>query len=81
MSIDQILAGLSRAHVSGQDLWAVHYACEDFYKVKDRPPGVSCVCFREIYSSQEVSFSVIDQYQDSEEAQERAMLEAVFEFL
>ncbi len=81
MNIELLLNSMRSAHTAGEDLWVVHYACENFYTVRDRPVGVSCVCFREAFRSKEVSFSVIDQHHDQADYRERSMLEQVFQFL
>src|SRR3954447_19279400 len=44
----------------GDDLIAVHYACESLYTAKDHPPAVSCVGYCPIGRGNAGSFSIVD---------------------
>jgi REase_DpnII-MboI len=44
----------------GDDLIAVHYACENLYAVEDHPAAVSCIGYSPIGPGNAVSFSIVD---------------------
>ncbi len=60
-----------------ESIWSVHYACESFYAVTDRPVAVSCISFVNMATSEDVTFSMTDKKAD----QERYVLESFYAFL
>lgn len=57
---DLKLGELRQARASGQTILAVHYACESWFEVRDRPVAISCISFFNLSTGEEVPFSVID---------------------
>jgi REase_DpnII-MboI len=55
----------------------VHYGCENFYIVKDRPVGISCISFVDVGSRSDVTFSIIDRREEGEVS----MLKSYFSYL
>jgi REase_DpnII-MboI len=58
LSIDSALRDLRTAIQRGEKVICVHYACENFYEVTDRPVAVTCVAVAEPVVGQELTFSV-----------------------
>jgi hypothetical protein len=50
----------------------VHYGCESWFEVKDRPVAISCIAVLELQSGASKAFSVIDH---REEPEQRVLLE------
>jgi DpnII restriction endonuclease len=68
---------LRRARDAGEPLWAVHYACAGFKHADRGPLPVSAVCFREVSTLAEATFSLTDR----KEAGEQYVLRSFFEFI
>lgn len=71
------ISELRAASLAQEPIWVVHYACESFYAVKDRPVGISCISFVNFLSGGDETYSVTDRSQDGE----RHTLERYFKFL
>lgn len=68
---------LRRAREAGEPLWAVHYACAGFKHADSGPLPVSAVCFREVSSLAEATFSLTDRKEGGEEY----VLRSFYEFI
>jgi hypothetical protein len=68
---------LRRAREAGEPLWAVHYACAGFKHADRGPLPVSAVCFREVSSLAEATFSLTDR----KEAGEEYVLRSFYKFI
>ena len=55
-----LLAELRQARSRGEDLLSVHYACESFSAVKDRPLAVACLAVAQVDRGGEEVFSIKD---------------------
>lgn len=44
----------------------IHYGCESWYNVKDRPVAVSCIAVVDLQTKDQVSFSLTDHKEDNE---------------
>ncbi|MEK6410404.1 MAG: hypothetical protein AABN34_26070 [Acidobacteriota bacterium] len=73
---DLKLSELRQARASGQTILTVHYACESWFEVRDRPVAISCISFYNASTGEEVPFSTIDN-----EAGEKFVLERYYDFL
>ena len=51
---------------SGSAAYAVHYACDNIFNVRDQPPGVSAIAVASLFASQVTVWSVIDRPQEGE---------------
>jgi hypothetical protein len=58
-------------------VWTIHYACESFYLVKDRPVAISCIGMSRLDDSAERIFSLTD----SKDEPELALLEKFYSTL
>jgi len=54
------LRELRQAYERGEQILAVHYACEDFYQAKDRPAAVACIAVTETLEGSTVAFALSD---------------------
>jgi len=72
--IDLLLQVLRRPDAP---LWAVHYACESWFDVKDRPVAVSCIALVRVADRSEKVFSLTD----AKDNVEVHLLERFFEHL
>ena len=68
-----LLAALRQARARGETLLAVHYACESFTAVKDRPLAVACLAVTEVDQGGEIAFSVKDVPQTITDPNEREL--------
>jgi len=68
---------LRRALESHQPVWTVHYACAGWKHADAGPLEVSAVCFHEILTRTELTFSVTDR----KDGAERYVLESFFDFV
>ncbi len=71
------LAQLTAAVEAGSSVWTVHYACENFNLLKDRPAEISCVAFAEVTTGEVRAFAQADIGEPSEEF----VLQAFFKHL
>jgi hypothetical protein len=62
---------------NGAAAYAVHYACQSFYRLPSEPPAVSAITFSGVFSSATKVYSVMDR----QEAGERYVLESFYSFL
>jgi REase_DpnII-MboI len=76
-SFDAVIRELRSLRDGGSPMYAVHYACANFYKTPDQPPAVSVVAFAEVFASNVIIYSVVDREKDGE----RYVLESFFRFL
>jgi hypothetical protein len=74
LAIGELRAALS----AGEPIMSVHYACESFYEIPDRPVGISCISFADLGSSSEVTLPLIDR---KGEEREQDMLRRFYDFL
>jgi hypothetical protein len=59
--VDQVvLRELQIAVEHGEEVLAVHYGCEDFYKAKDRPAAVSCIAIAVVGKGSSRAFALSD---------------------
>lgn len=72
---------LASAVRQGERVVAVHYACESFYEVGDRPVAISCVGFEELGQSSNAVFSITDFATDNEDEAEVQTLERAYSWL
>lgn len=70
---------LRNARVDGLGIYAVHYACESWFEVKDRPAGVSCISLVDIVGGGDMTFSVTDRNDDG--GREMYVLQSFYDFL
>lgn len=56
LEIDELRTALAR----GDDVLAVHYACESFHTAADHPPGVACIALSDLQADSVVAFSRSD---------------------
>jgi hypothetical protein len=61
MDPDLQTAQLTRALNAGEDVWAVHYACESFYDLLDHPPAISAIAVSSVPPGEDRTFSIIDE--------------------
>jgi hypothetical protein len=54
------IAPLTRAIRGGEEVYAVHYACESFYEALDHPPSVSAIAVSTVPRATSLTFSRID---------------------
>jgi hypothetical protein len=66
MQPDLATAELTRSLEAGAPVFAVHYACESFYKTLDRPARVSAIAIVPISAGQESLFSMTDNPSSTE---------------
>jgi hypothetical protein len=71
------LRELRGARDDGAKIVCMHYACESWFSVKDRPVAVSCVTFADLVTGGDTTFSVTDRKDGAEEY----VLNGYFEFL
>jgi hypothetical protein len=55
----------------------IHYGCESWYNVKDRPVAVSCIAIVDLQSKEQVSFSMTDHKEDHE----KRLLEQFYKYI
>jgi hypothetical protein len=75
--IETQIAMLRQAYGAKDPIWCVHYGCESFFDVNDRPLIISCISVRELASRSELTFSMTDREDDAE----LNMLRAFYSFL
>lgn len=75
-TIDASIRELQHARHNALGIYAVHYGCESWYDVKDRPVGVSCISMADIAGGEVLTFSVTDRKEDGE----RYVLHSFFDF-
>lgn len=63
---------LVRAARAGEDVFAVHYACESFYEALDHPPAISAIAVSTIPRASSLTFSRIDS-SDPEAAEQKLL--------
>jgi len=68
---------LQRLRVQGEDLFAIHYACENLAAIRSTPPAVSAIAIQNVVSAEVFVFSRIDRPSDGEQY----VLKSYFEFL
>lgn len=68
---------LRRALESHQPVWTVHYACAGWQHADAGPLAVSAICFHEILTRSELTFSVTDRKEEAE----RYVLESFYQFI
>lgn len=68
---------LRRALESQEAIWTVHYACASFKHADRGPLAVSSVCFRQILTRAEVTFSQTDRRENGE----HYVLDSFFDFI
>lgn len=77
-----VIRELKAAMDASDRVLVVHYACEDFYDVKDRPAAISCIAFADLSSVDKWLFSVVDAPPDNDpQNREQHAMERYFEFL
>jgi hypothetical protein len=54
------LRELRQAYERGEQILAVHYACEDLYQAKDRPAAVACIAVTETIEGSTIAFALSD---------------------
>lgn len=74
---EAILQELQSLRVAQAPLSVVHYACESFFEVRDRPVAVSCICFADVATGRVIAYSQIDREDD----RERYVLDSFFSYL
>jgi hypothetical protein len=55
----------------------IHYGCESWYSVKDRPTAISCIAIVELVTKEEIAFSLTDYHEEPE----KKLLEAYYKYL
>lgn len=56
---------------------AIHYGCESWYSVKDRPVAISCIAIVDLQTQNQVSFSQTDHKEDHE----KKLLEQFYKYI
>lgn len=79
-TFDSIVNELRSLRDTGSLIYAVHYACEDFYEVRDKPPGISAIALEGVNSGEVLVYSVIDRSSENVE-REKYVLHNYFSFL
>lgn len=81
-SVDSAVRDLRTAIQRGEKVMCLHYACEDFYEVTDRPLAVTCVAVAEPAVWQERAFSIANAPADDDPAErEKDLLNRFYEVL
>src|SRR5262245_47793677 len=62
---------------SSSQIRVIHYGCESWYNVKDRPVAVSCIAIVDLQSKEQVSFSLTDHKEDNE----KRLLEQFYKYI
>ncbi|MBX9720045.1 MAG: hypothetical protein K2X81_01515 [Candidatus Obscuribacterales bacterium] len=60
---------------SQSQIRVIHYGCESWFNVKDRPVAVSCIVIVNLANHEQVSFSLTDYSDDNIEEREKKLLE------
>jgi hypothetical protein len=55
----------------------IHYGCESWYNVKDRPVAVSCIAIVDLQSKEQISFSLTDHKEENE----KKLLEQFYKYI
>jgi hypothetical protein len=66
MTPEVSIRDLRNARADGLGIFTVHYACESWFEVKDRPSGVSCISLADVAGGGDVTFSVTDRKEEGE---------------
>ncbi|MEM9461853.1 MAG: hypothetical protein AAGF11_47280 [Myxococcota bacterium] len=77
MNHTQRVALLRRVLDAQESIWTVHYACAGFKHADHGPLSISCVCFRQLLTRAEVTFSQTDR----KDAGEQYVLESFFDHI
>jgi hypothetical protein len=76
------LIGLRNHFSAGDEMYAVHYGCENLYDAKDRPAAISCIAYAAVGGSDIGTFSVNDAPADTDALEsEKLLLQKYFDFL
>lgn len=79
---DQQVRELHTAVERGEEVLVVHYACENLYDAKDRPPAVACIGVVDVRDDTSSTFSVADAPPSIEgDAREIDMLDRFYRHL
>jgi REase_DpnII-MboI len=82
LSVDSVLRDLRTAIQRGEKVMCVHYACENFYEVTDRPLAVTCVAVADPAGGQESAFSIANAPADDDPVErEKDLLKRFYEVL
>ena len=74
VSFSNLISELRALREGGSSVWAVHYACQSFYKLPSEPPAISAIAVSEIFSKAASTYSVMDR----QESGERYVLESFY---
>lgn len=66
---------LRAAYGRGDEIICVHYACENFYEVKDRPVAVRCIAISRPHGGPAQSFHLTDRKTGTSEEREEKLLD------
>jgi hypothetical protein len=76
-SFSTLIGELRALRDAGGNVFAVHYACQSFYKMPSEFPAISAIAINEIFSKAAITYSVMDRT----EYGEQYVLESFYKFL
>ena len=66
-SFSSLIGELRALRDAGSPVFAVHYACQSFYKMPSEPPAISAIAINEIFSKAASTYSVMDRPENGEQ--------------
>lgn len=72
---------LENSQSTRQTTRVIHYGCESWYSVKDRPVIISCIAIVDLATKEEIAFSLTDYDCSEETEREKLLLESYYKYL
>lgn len=77
LSFDAVIRDLRALRDTGSRVFAVHYACENLFTARDKPPAIAAIAFQDIFSLDAAVYCQTDRAENGE----RHVLESYKRFL
>lgn len=72
---------LENSQHTKQTIRVIHYGCESWYSVKDRPVIISCIAIVDLATKEEIAFSLTDYDCETDSEKEKLLLNAYYKYL